>query len=181
MNDPFLARVSFAGVPHTLDHSESVEQATLYPLAPSQVCRLYWMLTSLTATYSYSINGISVSRNFSVESRVPPKNRLLAPAAFYVTEYYPNTQTAALLELHLNVVYFDGTDNSKIGLNLMFEEMDNLGIINLCLRQISGMASVTFPFTFAGTDLVAYLNHNQSQVSSATLDNFAITPRFFEI
>jgi hypothetical protein len=155
--------------------------ANLRPLPASHVCRLYWMLSSLSVAYSYSVNGVAVSRNFNVSSVVSPRDRLLAPATFYGTKYFPATGTSCMLELRLDVAYFNPSDSSEIGLAMTFEEADSLGLINLCLHQISSMASVSKAFAFAGSNFVAYLNYVPSLVSSVELASFAVGTEFFEI
>jgi hypothetical protein len=144
-------------------------------------CKLYWTLSSLTANYAYSINGVQVSRSFSASTTIVPKNRLIAPATIYETAYDSQSQTSYLLELSLDKIYFNVDDNSEVGFNLMVEESDNYGIMNLCLRQVSGMGNVSQQFTFMGQSLSAYLNFNQSLVTSAVLTSFSLTPQFFAI
>jgi hypothetical protein len=181
MDDEFLTRVSFAGVPHTLPHDSDTSQATLYPMTPSEVCKVYWMLSSLTASYVYSINGVQISRNFSATSPVAPKNRLIAPATFEATDFDSQTQTSYVVALKLDTVYFDGDDNSKVGLKLIFEEADSSNLINLCLRPISGMGNVAREFTFLNKTFLAYLNYQSPPVTSAALLSFTMEPEFIVI
>ena len=85
-NDNFLCRVSFADVPHTLEHINHISDTNLYPISPE-------LLSSLNIEYSYSINGVNVNRSFFVSSGIIPKNRLISPAVFYKNEYDPLFQT----------------------------------------------------------------------------------------
>jgi hypothetical protein len=181
MSNEFLTRVSFAGVPHTLPHSDDISQATLFPITAQVVCQLYWLLSSLNVAYSYSVNGTQVSRNFSATSSIIPKNRLIAPATFYETAYDPSVQTSYVVELHLETVYFDGSNKSQLGLKMTIEESDSFNLIKLCLQPISGMGSVSRSFTFMDKTLTAYLNYNSSMITSATLTSFSLTPQFFSI
>jgi hypothetical protein len=177
----FLTRVSFAGVPHTLPHSDDTSLATLYPISPELACKLYWLLSSLSVSYAYSINGVQVSRSFSASTTMIPKNRMITPAMIYETAYDPQFQTSYLLEMYPDRVYFNGEDNSKVGFNLRVEEADNLGIMKLSLRPEANMDSVSLPFTFMEQTFPAYLNYNTSLVNSASLTNFSLTPQFFVI
>ncbi|MDR2737372.1 MAG: hypothetical protein LBB18_00305 [Puniceicoccales bacterium] len=177
----FLTRVSFAGVPHTLPHDSDISQATLFPITPSLACKLYWMLSSLTADYTYSINGVHVSRSFSASTTVVPKNRMIAPAMIYETAYDTQIQTSYLMKMSLDKVYFNGNNNSEIGFNLRIEESDNYDIMKLCLYPAPEMNNISLNFTFMDQPLSAYLNFNPSLVTSATLTNFSLTPQFFEI
>ncbi|MDR1414140.1 MAG: hypothetical protein LBI56_04395 [Puniceicoccales bacterium] len=181
MDNKFLARVSFAGVPHTLPHSSDTSQATLFPMGAEAVCQLYWLLSSLNLVYSYSVNGTQVSRNFSATSSIIPKNRLIAPATFYATAYDSSRQTSYAIDLQLGTVYFDANNKSKVGLKLVIEEADSFGLIKLCLQPISGMSRVFRAFTFLGKELTIYLNYSSAQVTSASLINFSLTPNFFSI
>ncbi|MDR2629035.1 MAG: hypothetical protein LBC30_03550 [Puniceicoccales bacterium] len=181
MNDEFLTRVSFAGVPHTLPHSSDISQATLYPMTPYDVCKAYWTLLSLTVSYAYAINGVQIYRNFSATSSVTPKNRLIAPAIFEATDFDSQTQTSYVVALKLDKVYFDIDDNSKIGLKLIFEEADSSNLINLCLRQISGMNNIGREFTFLNKTLGVYLNYQSPPVTSVSFSNFAMVPEFIII
>ncbi|MDR0742325.1 MAG: hypothetical protein LBE98_02575 [Puniceicoccales bacterium] len=181
MNDEFLTRVSFAGVPHTLPHSSDTSQTTLYPMAPNDVCKAYWTLSSLAVSYVYSINGVQVYRNFSATSSVIPKNRLIAPATFETTDFDSQTQTSYIMALKLDEVYFDTDDNSKVGLKLIFEEADSFNLINLCLRPISGMNNIAREFTFLNKTLGVYLNYQSPSVTSASFSSFAMVPEFIVI
>ncbi|MDR1173672.1 MAG: hypothetical protein LBK24_02670 [Puniceicoccales bacterium] len=181
MNDEFLTRVSFAGVPHTLPHSSDTSQATLYPMTAHDVCKAYWTLSSLTVSYVYSINGVQIYRDFSATSSVTPKNRLIAPATLETTDFDSQTQTSYVMALKLDEVYFDTDDNSKIGLKLIFEEADSFNLINLCLRPIPGMDNIAREFTFLNKTLGVYLNYQSPPVTSASFSTFAMVPEFIVI
>ncbi|MDR2779141.1 MAG: hypothetical protein LBB16_02540 [Puniceicoccales bacterium] len=182
MNDEFLTRVSFAGVPHTLAHDSDISKATLYPMTPEDVCKVYWTLFSLTVSYVYSINGVQISRDFSTtSSAIIPKDRLIAPAIFEGTDFDSQTQTSYTMALKLDTVYFNMDDNAKVGLKLIFEEADSANFINLCLRPIAGMNSVAKEFTFLNTTFVAYLNYQFPPVVSASLSKFTMIPEFVVI
>ncbi|MDR1414069.1 MAG: hypothetical protein LBI56_04005 [Puniceicoccales bacterium] len=181
MDNEFLARVSFAGVPHTLSHSSDISQATLFPIGAQTVCQLYWLLSSLTVAYSYSINGMQISRNFSMASSIAPKNRLILPPTFYETGYDSSVQTSYVAELHMGTVYFSADDESQLGLKLTLEEADSVALIKLCLQPVAGMSRVSQPFTFLGKTLIAYLNYNSSVITSASLLNFSLAPQFISV
>jgi hypothetical protein len=181
MSDNFLTRVSFAGVPHTLTHSSDLSEATIFPINAQNTCHLYWMLSSLDISYAYTINGVQVSRNFSVTSSVIPKNRLISPAIFYATGYDSSVQTSYVAELHLDKVYFNTDDKSQLGLKLTIAESDNFGIMNLALHQKSGMNNIARNFSFAGGTFVVYLNYSPTLVTSASFASFSITANFFVI
>ncbi|MDR1528252.1 MAG: hypothetical protein LBS22_01545 [Puniceicoccales bacterium] len=181
MDDEFLTRVSFAGVPHTLPHSSNISQVTLYPMTPHDVCKVYWTLSSLAVSYVYSINGVSVYRNFSATSSVTPKNRLIAPATFETTDFDSQTQTSYAMALKLDGVYFSTDDNSKIGLKLIFEEVDSFNLINLCLWPIPGMDNIAREFTFLNKSFSVYLNYQSPSVTSASFSSFAMVPEFIVI
>ncbi|MDR2432218.1 MAG: hypothetical protein LBD34_00485 [Puniceicoccales bacterium] len=181
MNNEFLTRVSFAGIPHALPHSSDTSQATLYPMTPHDVCKVYWTLSSLTISYAYSINEVQICRNFSATSSVAPKNRLIAPATFETTDFDSQTQTSYVMALKLDGVYFDADDNSKTGLELIFEEADSFNLINLCLRPIPGMGNIAREFTFLNKTFGVYLNYQSPPVTSASFSNFVMVPEFIVI
>ncbi|MDR1433080.1 MAG: hypothetical protein LBI61_01930 [Puniceicoccales bacterium] len=164
-----------------LPHSSDTSQATLYPITSQDACQLYWLLSSLDVSYAYSVNGSQISRNFSAESTMIPKNRLIVPPTLYTSGYDSATQTSYAMNLYMGNVYFDAADNSKIGFKLTVEETDGFNLINLRLNPIPGMGSVSRTFTFIGKTLTAYLNYNQSSVASAELASFSLTPQFFTI
>jgi hypothetical protein len=181
MNDEFLTRVSFAGVPHTLSHSDDVSQATIYPISAGDVCKLYWLLSSLNLSYTYSKNGVNIARNFSAASTITPKDRMITPATFFTTAYDAPTQASYTLDLSFEEIYFDSTDNAKLGIKLTIEETDTYNFIDLCLNQVQGMENISRSFTFMGRSFQAYLNYDAAHISSASFSSFSITPQFFTI
>lgn len=181
MNDNFLCRVSFAGVPHTMQHIASVGAANIFPLSPKDACRIYWLLQSIRIRYQYTINGIAVARDFTISSSMIPKNRLLSPAIFYTTEYDSNTQTAYMAQLDLQKIYYDPSNNGHVGFNFTLSEADNFGIMNLCLQPLSNMKNLSRSFSLAGKTMTAYLNYNSSMVSSATFHNISIEETYYQL
>ncbi len=181
MNNKFLCRVSFAGVPHTLQHIDSATTANLFPLSPTDVCRIYWLLQSMHIKYQYSINGINVSRDFTVSSSVIPKNRLISPAIFYATEYDSNTQTAYMAQLDMQKIYFDQSNQEHVGFNFTLSEADNFGVMDLCLEALPNMKNIQRSFSFAGQTITAYLNYNSSMVSSAVFNNISIEETYYQL
>ena len=181
MAEQFLTRVSFAGVPHTLEHIGNLSQATLTQLSPATVCQIYWMLSKITVSYSYVINGIDVSRSISIESSVVPKNRMISPASFYKSEYDSSLQTSYVVQLDLSKVYFDPSDSSILGINFNIQESDNFGLFVFGLHQISGMSSVSSNASIFGRNLTIYLNYNPSLVTSASITNVSFATEFFII
>jgi carbohydrate-selective porin OprB len=90
-------------------------------------------------------------------------------------------QTSHILNLSWDKVYFDTKNISKIGLNLILQESDDFNMMKLCLQQVTGMANIAKAISFLGNSFNAYLNYNQSLITSATLIEFSMTPQFFTL
>jgi hypothetical protein len=178
MNDNFLCRVSFAGVPHTLEHINRISDANLYPISPEKLCQMYWLLSSLNIEYSYSINGVNVNRSFSVSSGIIPKNRLISPAVFYKSEYDPLFQTSYSANLDFLKIYFNANNLRNLGLSFSLSEADSFGLFWLGLEQKHGMSVVSRNFSFAGNSMTAYLCYSPSLVSTASFHNISITEQY---
>lgn len=73
MIEPFLCRVSSAGVPHTITHSKE-NKYTISGLSADDMCKLYWTLNAINIHYSFNINGINVTRAIIATTEVIPKN-----------------------------------------------------------------------------------------------------------
>ena len=178
MNDNFLCRVSFAGVPHTLEHSDNISNANLYPISPEKLCQMYWLLSSLNIEYSYSINGVNVNRSFSVSSEIIPKNRLVSPAVFYKSEYDPLFQTSYVANLDFSKIYFNANNLRNLGLSFSLSEADSFGLFWLGLEKKHGMSVVSRNFSFVGNPMTAYLCYSPSLVSAANFYDISITERY---
>ena len=181
MSENFLTRVSFAGVPHTLQHIANLSQATVSPLRPADICRIYWMLSRLTISYSFSINGVQVSRNIAATSSIMPRQRMISPATFYKSQYDSDLRTSYVVELDLSRVYFDPQATTNIGLRLNFQESDNFGLFNIGLSRIDGMSQIVSLINIFDKNIPAYLNYNPSLATSASLSNITTTMDFFTI
>lgn len=177
MIDPFLCRVSAVGVPHTITHSRARE-FTISGLSATDVCKLYWTLNSIKIQYSFSINGITVSRNILAETNIVPKNRIIAPVEFYQTGYDSATMTSYLCRLNFDTVYL--VNDNDYGLRFIFNEIDITGAINFNTSLIENMSYVSCNFKFFNTSATAYLNYIPSVVSSAIINNFEVILNFFD-
>ncbi|MDR0595831.1 MAG: hypothetical protein LBF94_04050 [Puniceicoccales bacterium] len=178
MIEEFLCRVSFAGVPHTTEHDSNISQATVKNISPSDMCTLFWLLEGIRLKYSYAINGVSISRDFSTTVDVEPKYRLIAPVEFYTTSYDSSTMMSYLCRLDFSTVYFD--ENSQCGVKLLFNETDITGAINFNLQPMAGMQSVSLSVPFFNSTITVYLNYLASVVSSAHINYFQILLSFAE-
>jgi hypothetical protein len=103
---------------------------------------------------------------------------MIAPASFYETAYDQQTQTSYLLELDLTRVFFNPSNLAQVGLGLVVSEGDSFGLLEISLRPIAAMASISKAFSFLGIPLTAYLNYNPTVVTSASLGNFSLTADF---
>jgi hypothetical protein len=106
---------------------------------------------------------------------------MIAPAMIYETSYDFQVQTSYAMEMNLDKIYFDGSDNSKVGLKLRVEESDAIGIMKLSLLTVDGMLNISLPFEFMEQTFQVYLNYNPSLVTAATLTEFSLIPKFFAI
>ncbi|MDR1255762.1 MAG: hypothetical protein LBJ94_02465 [Puniceicoccales bacterium] len=176
MIEDFLCRVSGAGVPHSTEHSSDISQATVQNIPPADMCSLFWLLESIRLRYSYAINGIGVSRDFYAVTSVAPKNRLIAPVEFYASSYDSSTATSYLCRLNFATVYLGG--NGQCGLKLLFSESDDSGAINLNLRPISGMQSLSQSVPFFNGTATVYLNYLTGAVTAAQINYFEILLSF---
>jgi hypothetical protein len=178
MIEYFLCRVSHAGVPHTVTHSPNIAQATVCGIEARDMCTLFWLLSSIRLRYSFEINGVSISRDFSVTSTLAPKNRLIIPANFYATAYDSATATSCLCRLPFDTVFFD--ENLLCGVKFQFSEIDTTGAINFNIAPVSGMQNVNLPVQFFNCETTVYLNYLPSVITSAQINYFEITLGFFE-
>jgi hypothetical protein len=103
---------------------------------------------------------------------------MIAPASFYETAYDQQTQTSYLLELDLSKVFFNPADRAQVGLGLVVSEGDSFGSLEISLRPIAAMASVSKAFSFLGIPLTAYLNYDPTVVASASLNDFSLAADF---
>ncbi len=175
MIEPFLCRVSFAGVPHTITHSQS-EEYTISGLSAEDMCKLYWTLNGMTVRYSFSINEVSLTRTLFAESDISPKNRLVTPVEFYQTGYDSEYDTSYLCRLNFNTIYLleDGT----LGVRLLISEIDSTGVVNFNTIPMTNMSSISYDFNFMDTLAKIYLNYNPDVVTSATIEEFMLELNF---
>jgi hypothetical protein len=178
MIEPFLCRVSHAGVPHAVTHSSNISQAGVANVSPEDMCTLFWRLKTIRLQYSFAINGVSVSRDFYATSDIEPKNRLIIPAEFYASSYDSSTMTSYLCRINFDTVYFG--ENGKCGVNFLFNEIDSTGAINFNLRPMAGMQNTSLSVQFFNNAITIYLNYLGNVVSSAQINYFEISLIFME-
>ena len=176
---PFLSRVSYAGVPHTLPHSSDISQATLYPLSPKEACRLYWMVATVTIRYAYTLNGVSISREIPLSTTVEPRERLIAPATLYQSQYDSVTQSSYLGSLDLTTVYFDPQNLSSVGFKFSINETEYMNLFSISMSSVSGMGQISKTFDFMGHVFSLYLCYNSQLVTSASLDPIEVEIQFY--
>jgi hypothetical protein len=176
MIEDFLCRVSYAGVPHTIEHNPDISQATVQSISAADMCTLFWLLESIQLRYSYVINGVSVSRDFYATSAVAPKYRLITPVELYASSYDSSAMTSYLCHLNFDTVYFG--ENGQFGLKLLFNEIDSTGAISLNLQPMSGMQNVSLNVPFFNNIITVYLNYLASAVDTAQINFFEVLLSF---
>ncbi|MDR2436169.1 MAG: hypothetical protein LBD33_02575, partial [Puniceicoccales bacterium] len=176
MIEDFLCRVSFAGVPHAAEHNPNINQATIRNISAGDMCTLFWLLEKIQLAYSFSINGVSVYRDFYATSEVEPKYRLIAPVELYASSYDSSTMTSYLCRLNFDTVYFG--EGGECGLGFLFSEIDTTGAINLNLQPMAGMQNVSLGVPFFNSAVTVYLNYLPSVVNSAQINYFEIKLTF---
>ncbi|MDE6432051.1 MAG: hypothetical protein K2L13_01500 [Opitutales bacterium] len=177
MIEPFLCRVSSAGVPHTIVHSRASEY-TISGLSALDMCKLYWTLRRINVRYTFAINGVSLSRMVTIETTVSPKNRLIRPVEFYQTGYDSAYDTSYLCRLGFDPIYLVNDDT--LGLRLLISEIDSTGAINFNTIPVVGMANVSYNSRFLDIPFKMYLNYNPNVVSSASIMEFSSELEFFD-
>jgi hypothetical protein len=171
MIEDFLCRVSRSGVPHAIEHNLNIDQATVRNISAGDMCTLFWLLEKIQLTYSFSINGVSVYRDFYAASEVEPKYRLVAPVELYTSSYDSSTMTSYLCHLNWDRVYLG---EEECGLGLLFSEIDITGVINLNLQPMAGMQNVNLDVPFFNSAMTVYLNYLPSAVNLAQLNTFEV-------
>ncbi|MDR2721214.1 MAG: hypothetical protein LBB15_02915 [Puniceicoccales bacterium] len=145
-------------------------------ISASDMCTLFWLLEKIQLTYSFSINGVSVYRDFYAISEIEPKYRLIIPVELYASSYDSSTMTSHLCHLNFDTVYFG--ERGEYGLGFLFSEIDTTGAINLNLRPIAGMLNINLSVPFFNGTTTVYLNYLPSVISSAKIDFFEIKLAF---
>lgn len=175
MIEPFLCRVSHAGVPHTITHSLT-QDYSVYGLSAKSMCKLYWTLSKLTISYTFSANDVSLSRTFFAQTMSEPRDRLLVPPDIYNTGYDSEYDTSYLCRLNLDTIYLlpDGT----FGLKLMVNEIDSTDSVNLNTFQMENMASISCDFHLLEGTGKMFLNYDTNVITSASIEQFNIELSF---
>lgn len=171
MIEPFLCRVSSAGVPHTITHSKE-NKYTISGLSADDMCKLYWTLNAINIHYSFNINGINVTRAIIATTEVIPKNRIIAPVEFYSSGYDSELNTSYLCNLFFDPIYL--LDDDTLGIKFLFNEIDETSSIDFNILPKVGMENISYDFTFLNVPAKVYLNYNSSVVSEADIESFSV-------
>lgn len=176
MIEPFLCRVSPAGVPHNIIHSRD-KGYNVSGLSPANMCKLYWTLSGITVSYTFSINYMSVKRTISARTKVRPKYRLIAPIELYETGYDAEFDTAYMCRLNLDVIYL--VDDGTLGIRLFVSEIDSTDAIQFTMFPEPDMSHVAHEFQFMdNVPAKIYLNYNPDVVEQASIDQFDFNLEF---
>jgi hypothetical protein len=183
--EPFLYRVSEAGVPHHIPYATYDHQTTLRDLSTQEVANLYWLLETLDVDYHYTINSIGLHRHYQINAtNYPPILRptfqsfLLREMAYDTLYNYPYIGT-----LRFGTIFQDPQQVNRYGLHLSIHEEDGTGHNLFCLTTDGNYefldTHVFREFNFMGKTCRLYLYYNPNYVSSISLDSVSLSAEFF--
>jgi len=183
--DPFLYRVSEAGVPHHIPGEAYGDAATLRDLTAQEVADLYWRLETLDVDYHYTINGVGLQRHYTISGTDYPPIQRPKYTSFVLstTDYDALYNYPYLGALRFGTVYRDPAQNQRYGLQLSLHEEDGTGYnlfgLSTAPQHETLTDRVTLQFSFLDRDIALYLYYNPTYVSTVSLDSAALSATFF--
>ena len=174
---PFSCLINEIGIPNFIIPNNEKDYS-ISGLSSSDICKLFWTLRSIEVNYTFSINYMSVSRTLFAETRVRPKYRIFAAIELYETGYDIKFDTANMIRLDMDNIYYLGNDN--YGVKLFISEIDSTDAIKFTKFPEYDMNNVCCYFDFMNKTQKMYLNFIPHVVEQASIDYFSIKLDFIE-
>ncbi|MDR2677761.1 MAG: hypothetical protein LBB26_04370 [Puniceicoccales bacterium] len=117
---PFIVAVNPSGLPHPIPTQPATGDELLTDMSPQEIATVFWMLQSLSLSYSYTVNGLGTYANgYTITCGAQPVERLANYPVFAYESLDETTSMGTFFQLNPAQV-FQGT--STYALNLVFQE-----------------------------------------------------------
>ncbi|MDR0727673.1 MAG: hypothetical protein LBF26_02150 [Puniceicoccales bacterium] len=171
--NPFLVAVNPSGLPHPILTQPATGDELLAGMSPQEIATIFWMLRSLSVSYSYTIDGLGTYANaYTITCETQPVGRLANYPEFTHESFDETTSMGTFFQLNPAQVY-QGTN--AYALDLAFQEgtYPN-GEILLSVSLPSGHTILaTSSFDLFSRTIPLYLSTSYTGLSGA-IDSFEI-------
>jgi hypothetical protein len=120
--NPFLVAVNPSGLPHPIPTQLTTGNELLADMSPQEIATIFWMLRSLSVSYSYAIDELgSYANAYTITCATQPVERLVNYPEFTHESFDETTSMGTFFQLNPAQVYQDA-DTYAYALNLAFQE-----------------------------------------------------------
>ncbi|MDR1456442.1 MAG: hypothetical protein LBI34_00040 [Puniceicoccales bacterium] len=118
--DSFLVAVNPSGLPHPIPTQPAIGEELLPDMSPQEIATIFWMLRSLSISYSYSIGGFGTYANaYTANCDTKPVERLVNYPLLAYESIDRTTSIGTFFQINPAQVY---RDVDTYALNLSFQE-----------------------------------------------------------
>jgi hypothetical protein len=178
--NPFLIAVNSSGLPHPIPTQPATGGELLPGMEPQEIATIFWMLQSLSVSYSYSVSELGTYTNdYTITCGIQPVARLADYPTFAHESFDPTTSMGTFFLLNPAQV-FQGTN--AYALNLGFQEgtYPN-GEILLSVNLPAGHTVLaTSSFSLFSRTIPIYLSTFYSGLTGS-IDSFTIGETYWQI
>lgn len=189
---PFLCPVSSSGVPFFVKQNSEGIDSPLCNIGPTEMCRLYWLLYSVSITYEIIFSGTtSVGTTLELGGMYvdSPNIRLLRVPNFSTDFFHSSTGVQADSFIDFSKIYQQGEDVYSVVFSINIYDksatVDGSDFL-LCLCRSEGINGqrdcyITKNAILLGKEVIVYLNYNSNiwTGDNIALPTFRINSSFF--
>jgi hypothetical protein len=179
--NPFLVTVNPSGLPHFIPTQPATGDELLSGMSPQEIATVFWMLQSLSISYSYSISDLgNYANSFEITCTTPPVERLISFPAFTCEFINENTHMGTSFQLNPAQVY--ETTTNSYAFNLSFQEgsYPNGEILLSVSLPIGHTVLASSSFSIFSRTVPVHLSTVYGELSGA-IDSFVVTENYWHI
>jgi hypothetical protein len=190
---PFLCRVTPYGTPFFVSLEPSSNVFIIGDLSAEDVCRLYWLLESVTINYKLMFSGsLEVRGELAMGGMygTVPRQRLLGVPNFRGSIFHSSSGVQSESYIDFSKIYFQSNGLYAVAFDfVIYSKIETEGGSNflVSLYRNSGSSGQrdsykTKTVNFSGKNFALYLNYN-SQIWTANeieFNEFSMTTVFYE-